>query len=300
MSINKNAIKKDFSFVYRVVLMDATLSSFDRGLLVTLINLPDDWSFSVSGLCTILPDGKSAISGSLRRLEDKGYIRLIKDRNERGLFETTLELCIPSGTREAKPCPIAGDGQMVTDKPSPSVHPRLSATDYQSQYKKQREQHIKRDDNQSIILSLPEKDRKKDRTMHEDEEHAAYRKIVATNIHLDWLKDAAERSGDSAEVDMVNEIYALICDIVCYPHGDITIHGTAYPWQVVKKQFLSLKYSHVASVLHRVVDQTLGIQNMRQYLISTLYNESLCGTIKCQADLHDDYLMSIRGEPYAI
>ena len=76
---------KDFSQIYKTVLHDKTLGAFDRGLLITLYNLPDDWKFSVSGLCSILPDGKSAISGSLRRLEDKGYLRLTKARNEKGL-----------------------------------------------------------------------------------------------------------------------------------------------------------------------------------------------------------------------
>ena len=291
---------KDFSQIYKAVLHDKTLGAFDRGLLITLYNLPDDWKFSVSGLCSILPDGKSAISGSLRRLEDKGYLRLTKARNEKGLFETSLELCIPSETTDTKPCTIIGNEQTVTEKPSPSIRPRLSATDMQPQYKTHRKTDIKIHNNPSILLSLPTADGKKDRETTEEEEQAAYRKLIAENIRLDWLLDAAKRSEDSDEIAMVNEIYALICDVVCFPHGEFTIKGTRYQWPIVKKQFLQLNHSHVASILNRVVDQRLGIKNMQQYLIAMLYSESLCGTIKSQADLHDDYLISLRGEPYAI
>ena len=291
---------KVFSLIYKTVLHDKTLGAFDRGLLITLYNLPDDWKFSVSGLCSILSDGKSAISGSLRRLEDKGYLRLTKARNEKGLFETSLELCIPSEPSDTKPCTIIGDGQTVTENPSPSIRPRLSATDKQPQYKNDRKTDIKQHNNPSVLLSLPAENGTKDRAISEEEEQAAYRKLIAENIRLDWLLDAAKQSEDSDEIAMVNEIYALICDVVCFPRGNIKIRDTVYPWQVVKAQFLKLKHSHVASVLNRVVDRSLDIKNMQQYLIATLYSESLCGTIKNQADLHDDYLMSLRGSPYAI
>lgn len=249
---------KDFSQIYKTVLHDKTLGAFDRGLLITLYNLPDDWKFSVSGLCSILPDGKSAISGSLRRLEDKGYLRLTKARNEKGLFETSLELCIPSETTDTKPCTIIGNEQTVTEKPSPSIRPRLSATDMQPQYKTHRKTDIEIHNNPSILLSLPTADGKKDRETTEEEEQAAYRKLIAENIRLDWLLDAAKRSEDSDEIAMVNEIYALICDVVCFPHGEFTIKGTRYQWPIVKKQFLQLNHSHVASILNRVVDQRLG------------------------------------------
>ncbi|MBP5489439.1 MAG: hypothetical protein J6Y10_02425 [Lachnospiraceae bacterium] len=300
MPTKTNLTQKDFAFVYQVVLHDSKLCAFDRGMLITIINLPNDWTFSVNGLCSILPDGKSAISCSLRRLEESGYIRITKGRNEKGLFETTLELCIPSETSDTKPCTIIGDGQTVTDNPSPSIHPRLSATDKQPQYKTNRKTDIKQHNNPSVLLSLPAENGTKDRTITEEEEQTAYRKLIAENIRLDWLLDAAKRSEDSDEIAMVNEIYALICDYVCFPRGNIKIRDTVYPWQIVKAQFLKLRHSHVASVLNRVVDRSLGIKNMQQYLIAMLYSESLCGTIKSQADLHDDYLMSLRGSPYAI
>ena len=104
--------------------------------------------------------------------------------------------------------------------------------------------------------------------------------------------------GNACEQEMIREIYDTICDVVCFPRKQITIKGTSYPWQVVKSQFLKLKPVHIANLLERLVDNSLEINNMESYLISTLYAESLSGTLKEQADLHDDYLRYLRGNPY--
>ena len=97
---------------------------------------------------------------------------------------------------------------------------------------------------------------------------------------------------------MVQEVYDVICDVVCFPRDKVEIKGTAYPWEAVKSRFLKLGYDHVAAVLNRIVDADLGIRNMQAYLVSALYSESLTGTLEMEAGLHDDYLKSYRGQPY--
>ena len=124
-----------------------------------------------------------------------------------------------------------------------------------------------------------------------------YRNLIAVNIHLDWLKDAASTHGEK-EVLMVDEIYETICDMVCNPRDKVTIKNTDYPWTSVKSQFLKLNYQHIANILNRIVDVDLKIKNMNAYLISTLYTESMSGVLAEEAELHDDYLKYLRGQPY--
>lgn len=81
MTQKNNLTKKDFTYIYQVVLRDRTLNAFDRGMLITLVNLADSWKISVEGLRRILPDGKTAISSSLKRLTDKGYVHLTHTRD---------------------------------------------------------------------------------------------------------------------------------------------------------------------------------------------------------------------------
>ena len=97
---------------------------------------------------------------------------------------------------------------------------------------------------------------------------------------------------------MVHEIYDVICDMVCYPRERVEIKSISYPWTTVQSQFLKLRYQHIADILNRIVDAELEIKNMSAYLISTLYMQSLVGTIEAQAKLHDDYLKCLRGKPY--
>jgi hypothetical protein len=99
---------------------------------------------------------------------------------------------------------------------------------------------------------------------------------------------------------MVQEIYDVICDMVCYPRNEISIKGETRPWSTVKTQFLKLTYDHVASVLERIIDQDLNIHNMYSYLVSTLFSESMTNTMETQANIHDDYLKSLRGHPYSM
>lgn len=46
------------------------------------------------------------------------------------------------------------------------------------------------------------------------------------------------------------------------------------------------------------MDAGLKIKNMNAYLISTLYTESMSGVLAEEAELHDDYLKYLRGQPY--
>lgn len=68
------------------ILRDKELPLKERGLLVTLISLPDNWDFSISGLTSILPDGKDGVQNSLKTLEKKGYLTRYQRRKASGAF----------------------------------------------------------------------------------------------------------------------------------------------------------------------------------------------------------------------
>lgn len=149
---------------------------------------------------------------------------------------------------------------------------------------------------QSIYPSIEDK-KKRDRANEKNTK--VCKTLIASNIELDSLRELAKRQGVK-EMDMVEEIYSTICDMVIFPREIVTIKGTDYPWEQVRQQLLRLKKIHVANVLNRVIDANLQIQNMGAYLISMLYCESLNGTIQRQSELHDEYLKHLRGTPYSV
>lgn len=131
----------------------------------------------------------------------------------------------------------------------------------------------------------------------------AYRELIAKNIGLESLLDLAARKDgkySNTEKEMVNEIFDVICDVVCRPRDSIKIENYDYSWKVVQSQFLKLTQTHVANILNRILSTKDNIINMYGYLVSCLYKESMSGTVFEQAQLHDDLLNYYRGQPYAV
>lgn len=285
MAVLKNRTKREnFLVVSKIFLQDANLSLAERGLLATMHSLPDDWDFTIKGMCRVLPDGEARISNALKGLRNKGYVSREQSKGDGGKFgKNVIEIFErPLGENPVAENPITE--KLVPEKPStgkplPENHGQYNNKEYSTkEYSK----------NQSINQSAGAMD---------EELGTDYRSMISDNIKLDWLLETAAAHGDS-EVKMVNEIYEVICDMVCVPRRKVEIKGAVYPWQAVKSQFLKLRYQHIADILNRIVDADLGIKNMSAYLISTLYTQSLVGTLEMEASQHDDYLKYLRGKPY--
>lgn len=60
------------------------LSLKARGMLCTMLSLPDDWEFSENGLQTILKDGQTSIRSAIKELEKAGFLSRTRERDESG------------------------------------------------------------------------------------------------------------------------------------------------------------------------------------------------------------------------
>lgn len=75
MAIMRNRTQQGYTNVNNTIFRDQRLSLKARGLLCTMLSLPDCWEFSENGLQSILPaDGKTSIRTALKTLEDCGYL----------------------------------------------------------------------------------------------------------------------------------------------------------------------------------------------------------------------------------
>ncbi|MDR2047420.1 MAG: helix-turn-helix domain-containing protein [Clostridiales bacterium] len=82
-----NLSYKTFTIIPNSVLKDPNLGMKERGLLTTLLGLPDGWDFSINGLSAILKDGRESLRSTLSVLEDIGYVERIPVKNEKGKFD---------------------------------------------------------------------------------------------------------------------------------------------------------------------------------------------------------------------
>ena len=70
----KKKITRDFTTIHNTMLRDMRLGMTERGLLLTMLSLPDNWNFSIKGLSCILPDGATKIGTALKNLAKTGYL----------------------------------------------------------------------------------------------------------------------------------------------------------------------------------------------------------------------------------
>lgn len=85
MAVLRNPNRNKFTVVDNYALQDENLSLKARGLLVTMLSLPDNWQFSENGLCSIFQkDGQASIRSGLKELEENGYMVRTRKRDNLG------------------------------------------------------------------------------------------------------------------------------------------------------------------------------------------------------------------------
>ena len=84
MSVIRVEKTSNYTVMSNVHLRDKRLSYKTRGLLSTILSLPDTWDYSVKGLATLSRDGMDAVKSGLRELEETGYLMRTRERDESG------------------------------------------------------------------------------------------------------------------------------------------------------------------------------------------------------------------------
>lgn len=57
-----------------------------KGLLSLMLSLPDEWDYSVAGLCALSKDGKDSVMNALAELEEFGYLTRTRLTDDKGRF----------------------------------------------------------------------------------------------------------------------------------------------------------------------------------------------------------------------
>lgn len=71
---------------------------------------------------------------------------------------------------------------------------------------------------------------------------------------------------------MIKEILDLLVDTYCSTKHYVRIGGEDKPIEVVKDVFQKLEFKHIEYVMDCLLENTTKVKNMRQYLLTTLYN----------------------------
>ena len=76
--------KKNFTVVANALIKDDRLAMKEKGVLLTLLSLPETWNLTRTGLSKFCRDGPDSIKSALAKLAEAGYISKGRMRDRAG------------------------------------------------------------------------------------------------------------------------------------------------------------------------------------------------------------------------
>ena len=76
----------NYTTISNVFLRDKELSLKAKGLLATILSLPENWDFSIKGICATIKEGTTAVYSAIDELKERGYCKVVTNRNEKGMI----------------------------------------------------------------------------------------------------------------------------------------------------------------------------------------------------------------------
>lgn len=86
MSVFRINKTKNFTIMSNYHFKEKEMSLKAKGLLSLMLSLPDDWSYSLSGLVKLSKDGKDSVMSALAELEKFGYLIRERTKDKTGKF----------------------------------------------------------------------------------------------------------------------------------------------------------------------------------------------------------------------
>ena len=100
-----------------------------------------------------------------------------------------------------------------------------------------------------------------------ESEMGAYRDLIRENIRYDDF--VREHPWDAGQLD---EMVELMVEAVCSKRETLRVTGNEFPQAVVKSRLLKLDDGHIRFVFDCLKNNTTQVRNIKQYLLTTLYN----------------------------
>ena len=282
MSVFRVEKNKGYTVMSNHHIRNHTLSLKAKGLLSQMLSLPDDWDYTLQGLAQINKESIDAIREAVRELERAGYIKRSRERDERGCLRGTVYTIYeqphaeptPEEPTQEKPAldnPTLEKPALdnpTLEKPMLDKPTLENPTQLNTESTKKRKRQSK---DLSITDSIPFPSGFPDVTAQKrteaKESFERYRDLILENIDYDVL--ASDPHVDREQLD---EIVDLLQETVCSTRSRIRVAGNDYPAEVVRSKLLKLNSEHIRFVMDCLKQNTTRIRNIRQYLLTALFN----------------------------
>ena len=122
------------------------------------------------------------------------------------------------------------------------------------------------------------------KTTDEMDKMEQYRAIIRKNISYESFLD-----NPYYEQKEVDELVELMSDVMMLPDSSVLrIGGVERSVSVVKSRFMKLHYSHMEYVMLCLKRNTSKVENIRAYLLTTLYNATMTMENFYRSEVHHD------------
>lgn len=195
-------------------------------------------------------------SGNVRNTEDSGDFSEVRKSNFRESENRT------SGNSKIETLEVRESNHQKFENPTSGSSENETAEVRESNTNKNNKSDTELNKHNSIYHS--------DEQVQEDREMdvGAYIRLIRENIDYDELVECMEPE----EAELYQELFGVICDVVCVKRKTVRIGGENYPYELVQSRFLKLNSSHLQYVMDCMHNTTTKITNIRAYMITALYN----------------------------
>lgn len=90
MAVLRKSKKSDYTIIDNNIFKNSKLTLKAKGMICTMLSLPDDWVFSEMGLTQLSNDSRTGIRSTLQELQEYGYLKRERTRNDKGLLGETI------------------------------------------------------------------------------------------------------------------------------------------------------------------------------------------------------------------
>ena len=225
MAVCRVEKNKNYTTMSNYHLRDPNLSNKARGLLSTMLSLPDNWDYTTRGLAKICKDGVDGITAQLKELEQCGYLVRHRIRDAGGRI-TDMEYIIYERPHTALP---------DTEKPD-MVKPDTAVP----------------------CLEMPAQ-------INIDQTNTDESNTELSNTHS--ILFGRSRPSVLASMEAKRKETKVSSN-----KKYIRVAGSDLPAEVVRSRLLKLDIEHIKFVFDCLKENTTKIRNIKQYLLTTLYN----------------------------
>ena len=280
-------------------LRDKNLSCKACGLLSKMLSLPDEWDYTIRGLAAICKDGENAIRTALLELEQYGYLKRSRRRDELGRVMDSEYIIYEQPNLEG----IRAEEERKASCASQKAMPDCAFPDYdfhnqdsqtQDPHKEENDREINKErtsteessteesikDSRSSVLHhppLPAHDARDEgmpvENSEEDEEEdrrftspKSAREQIREQIGYDRLCDRENRV-------QLDELVEIMVEVMINRSPTIRIsREEEFPAAYVRKRFFGITSEHIETVLESIRDNPSKVVCTKAYLLAALFN----------------------------